>query len=288
MTNIGDIVRLYSAYHFGTGEVCHLRTRTHQVYLAKDKIIKIYTVPLARNEAFLLQLYRMRGIPTPEVIHIDTSHKFFDNDVLVTEYIPHSHSRHYHNYAEMGQLLALMHTIALPGIGFININTCTGTSRNWQEFLTQRMTPYQSSIEQATGKPLEKLLPPLDNLPECHTLLHRDYARHNVLFRRVDEQVCIAGVVDPVGAIGDPFLDVANAILNLPPPYKEQFLLHYRPQGLTKNEQERLHTYTILALLQKTGAVRTMLQQQKPNKNLALLHRRQASYLARLKKERII
>jgi len=108
-------------------------------------------------------------------------------------------------------------------------------------------------------------------------LLHGDYGKHNILCN----DNSITAIIDPQGYIGDPLWDVGYVCCHSPAP--TEFLSGYAPNGFTKDEQHRLHTYTLAQAFRKLGLVEMFLLYPGPEQHKEGWLRRKQEYLGIIK-----
>ncbi|MBS3174874.1 phosphotransferase [Candidatus Woesearchaeota archaeon] len=217
------------------------------------------------RERQAMQLYNAVGVPVPTEIHFDNSYDYWNTEIIIYEFIPNKPvNPDKFPYKQMGYTMSIMHRIAGNGFGLIDPDSWIGTNKTWEEFLYLRASngKRKNLTENYLGVKINNFLKnigELDLVPKPR-LLHLDYNPANVILGNNNQLY----VIDPVGALGDPLMDVANSIINLEDYERKEFLLGYHyDMELSPKEIEALSIYETVAILNKLGNVLTYKEELK-------------------------
>lgn len=184
-------------------------------------------------EAWVADIVRGRGLPVPQVYHVDVRREHAPFDFAVVERGRGTALSVFDDYEErtrmllreVGRLLAQVHSIQGDGYGFIDaapavqrgdsMRTLSGLCDVWSDYLVLKLAEHLDrcvalgAISAQEAKRIEALFAALKNTCDDApaALLHGDPGSHNFL---VDDGR-ISAILDWEDAqLGDPVFDVAN------------------------------------------------------------------------------
>lgn len=246
---------------------------------ASDMPLLTYEHGIMATEAMFYQAAATAGVPVPQVVHIDYTHRVVDSDVLLMSHCPgrswYSQRDHIgptdraRLRGDLGAMVAALHTITGRGFGY-PAQSVAPLSASWREAFTAMV----DTVLADAGKFDAALPRPASEIAEVFTahasllddvatpaLVHFDLWDGNILVDMSASTPTIGGLIDGERAMwADPLADFVSLALFRDIEQDSAFLNGYRAAGgqvtFDSHARQRLSLYrSYLYLIMLTEAV---------------------------------